>query len=336
MKKLLLVVLMLALILPMAFAQGGEEKPAAEKTYTIKLSHSTPTGDQIDRVTEKFKELAAQYSNGRIKVENYPSMQLGDEQENVQDVGSGSLEATIVYTGNLKPFAPSVGILMLPYIFKSNEEAWKGMDAVFDELNKRLIAESGTRMLGIFDRGFRHLTNSKKPVTKMSDLQGLKIRVSEVDITIETFKSWGLDPVPMAWVEVPTALQQKVIDGQENPYATINSQKFYETQKYVTEIHYMIWTGPILINNKLYESMPADLQAALDRAGKEAAQWGREYALEAENNAKKIVGDKGMVLLGPPTDEDQWQKNAMSIWPKFYNTVGGEAWVKQALSLMGR
>ena len=110
MKKLLLVVLMLSLVLPMVFAQGGGEKSSAEKVYTIKLSHSTPTGDQIDRVTEKFKELAAQYSNGRIKVENYPSMQLGDEQENVQDVGSGSLEATIVYTGNLKPFAPSVEI----------------------------------------------------------------------------------------------------------------------------------------------------------------------------------------------------------------------------------
>ncbi|MBN2860206.1 MAG: TRAP transporter substrate-binding protein [Sphaerochaetaceae bacterium] len=335
MKKVIALLLVLALVGSVVFAQGAEES-SAEKVYKIKLSHSTPEGDQIYKVGERFKELAAEYSNGRIQVDTYPIMQLGGEQENVQDVATGSIETAIVYTGNFKPFAPSVGVLMLPYIFTSNEEAWNGMDSIHDELNERVIAESGTRILGYFDRGFRYLTNSKKPVRTIDDLKGLKIRVSQVDVTIETFRAWGIEPIPMAWDETPTALQQRVVDGQENPYATIDSHKFYETQEYVTEIHYMIWTGPLIINNALYESMPADLQDALDRAGKEAAEYGRQIAQEEEVRSKKLVEEKGMTLLGPPSDEEVWQEKAQSVWPKFYEAVGGKAWVEQALSLMGR
>ena len=336
MKKLVLSVILIAVVLGSVFAGGEQEQAGSDKVYTIKLSHSTPETDQIGQVAEKFKELVEKYSDGRVVVENYPMMQLGTEQENVQDVASGSLEAAIVYTGNFKPFAPSCGVLMLPYIFKNSEEAWNGMDSIADELNKRVIEESGTRIIGYFDRGFRYLTNSKKPVRTIDDLAGLKIRVSKVDIAIETFKAWGLEPVPMAWAEVPTALQQKVIDGQENPYSTIDSHKFYETQEYVTEIHYLIWTGPIIINNAFYESLPADLQAAVDKAGKEAAQFGRDFASQSEEKSKKVVEEKGMVLLGPPTDEDVWQEKAMAIWPMFYDGVGGEDWAKQALKLMGR
>ena len=128
----------------------AQKRVQPEKVYKIKLSHSTPEGDQIYKVGERFKELAAEYSNGRIQVDTYPIMQLGGEQENVQDVATGSIETAIVYTGNFKPFAPSVGVLMLPYIFTSNEEAWNGMDSILDELNEKVIAESGTRHSRLF------------------------------------------------------------------------------------------------------------------------------------------------------------------------------------------
>ncbi len=335
MKKILVVAMLTVIAVSGAFASGQAES-GEEETYVIKLSHSTPDADQIGQVAETFKELVEEYSGGRVMVENYPHMQLGTEQENVQDVASGSLEAAIVYTGNYKPFAPSSGVLMLPYIFTNAEDAWNGMDSVFDALNERVVEESGTRIIGYFDRGFRYLTNSVKPVRTIDDLEGLKIRVSKVDIAIETFTAWGLEPVPMAWAEVPTALQQGVIDGQENPYATIWSHKFYESQDYVTEIHYLIWTGPIIINNDFYESLPADLQDAVDRAGREAAEFGRQFALNGEEEAKQKVADAGMELLGPPQDEEVWQERAQSIWPQFYDGVGGEAWVEEALGLMGK
>jgi len=335
MKRFCLLCVLLLSVSVVAFA-GGSTDGAGEETYTIKLSHSTPEGDQIDLVSKRFKEIVEAESDGRITVELYPNQQLGTEQENVQDVASGSIEMAIIYSGNFKPFAPSVGILMLPYIFTSPQEAWTGMDSILDDLNERVIEESGTRIVGYFDRGFRFLTNSVRPVRTIDDLKGLKIRVSRVDIAIETFKAWGIDPVPMAWAEVPTALQQRVIDGQENPYATIKSFGFYETQDYVTEIHYLIWTGPMIINNDFYERLPADLQKVVDKAGREAAELGRKIALENEESAKKFVADKGMEIVGPPQDEEIWQERAQANWPMFYESSGGEEWVKRGLSLMGR
>jgi tripartite ATP-independent transporter DctP family solute receptor len=323
-------------VIGFVFASGAQEGGAAEESYVIKVSTSAPEGDQIHKVATRFKEIVEEESDGRIEVQIYPNKQLGTEQENVQDTSSGSIEACIIYTGNYKPFAPSVGVLMLPYLFTSPQDAWKGMDAVFDELNKRVIEESNTRLLGYFDRGFRYLTNSVRPVRTLEDLQGLKIRVSKVDIAIETFKAWGIEPVPMAWDEVPTALQQRVIDGQENPYATIKSFGFYETQDYVTEIHYLPWTGPLIINNDFYESLPADLQEIVDKAGKEVAELGRQVALENEQSAKQFVIDKGMTVTGPPEDEERWQELAQENWPMFFKGSGGKEWVERALSLMGK
>lgn len=178
----------------------------------------------------------------------FPQSQLGDEQALVQSLRSASIELAVVYSGNAQALTPSIGAVMLPYLYTKSEDAWAGLVAVTDELNKRMVKEGGIRILGYYEKGFRVLTNSKKPVKKLEDLQGLKIRVTPSKIPLQTFKAWGIEPIPMAWAEVFAALQQKVIDGQENPYSTIPAFKFEEVQKHVTEIHYMLWTGPLLVS----------------------------------------------------------------------------------------
>jgi tripartite ATP-independent transporter DctP family solute receptor len=330
-------VLILSLVVVFLFSVGlsfaAGEKEAAE-TYVIKLSHGCPEGDPTHLAAVKFKELAEEYTDGGVEVQIFPNNQLGSEQEVAQDLRMGTLEAEILYTGNLQPLAPSVGVLMLPYMFTTNEEVWHAMDAIHDELNKRVIDEADVRILGYLEKGFRVLTNSKKPVETLEDLKGLKIRVSKVAIAIETFKSWGLEPIPMAWDEVFSALQQGVIHGQENPYTAVLSVKFYEIQKYITEIHYMIWSGPLIISEKYFQSLPKDIQDALVRAGKDTADYERKLSQEMTVKAKKELEDKGMILLGPPKDEEEWQRRAQSIWPQFYDKVGGKEWVDQALALI--
>ncbi len=138
----------------------------------------------------------------------------------------------------------------------------------------------------------------------------------------------------MAWSEVFTAMQQRVIDGQENPYAVINDMKFYEVQKYITEIHYMLWTGPILLSERVYQSLSSEDQTVLTRAGKEAADFGRRLSYSMEQKAQEELKKKGMILLGPPKDEPKWKAAAKSIWPNFYNDVGGKEWVEKAVALM--
>jgi TRAP-type C4-dicarboxylate transport system substrate-binding protein len=168
----------------------------------------------------------------------------------------------------------------------------------------------------------------------LDDLQGQKIRVSPNNIAIDTFKAWGIDPIPMAWAEVFSALQQGVIDGQENPYTTAISSNFYEVQDYITEIHYMMWTGPLLVSERFYQGLPEDLQDAVDRAGIEAANYERELSAQLTEEAKNELVELGMELLGPPEDEVEWQEKARANWPDFYEDIGGEEWALEAQEII--
>ncbi|MDR1932550.1 MAG: TRAP transporter substrate-binding protein [Spirochaetales bacterium] len=321
---------LLFLALPAFAGGGGEAAPSSEtkQQYTIKLAHGVPETDPLHPTSVKFKELIEQKTNGQIKVDIYTNSQLGDEQALVQSLRSGAIELAVVYSGNAQASTPSIGATMLPYMYTTSEQAWKSLDAVTEELNKRMIREGGVRILGFYEKGFRVLTNSKKPVTRLEDLQGLKIRVTPSEIPLETFKAWGVEPIPMAWAEVFTGLQQRVIDGQENPYTTIPSSKFTEVQKYVTEIHYMMWTGPLLVSERFFQSLPDNLKAAMVAAGKESADWERQFNTTLTDDAKAAITKAGMILSGAPEDEAEWQRRAQSIWPRFYDKAGGKEWAE--------
>lgn len=307
---------------------------AGAQEYTMRLSHGDNEANPTHKGALKFEELVEKYSDGRIDVQIFPSNQLGSEQEVAQALRTGSIESEILYTGNLVPLAPSVGVMMLPYAFTSNQEAHAAMDALKAPLNDRLPKEAGVRILGYFEKGFRVLTNGEREVKTLDDLQGLKIRVSKNNIAIETFKSWGLDPIPMAWAEVFPALQQGVIDGQENPYTTAISSKFYEVQDYITEIHYLIWSGPIIVSERFYQGLPEDLQEVLNRAGEEAAQYEREVSAKETEAAKEKLVELGMTLSGAPEDEAKWQEAAQALWPSFSDDIGGAEWVEEATRIM--
>ncbi|MDF9436135.1 TRAP transporter substrate-binding protein [Chromohalobacter israelensis] len=302
--------------------------------FNMRLSHGDNENNPTHHAAVKFEELVEKYSDGRIDVTIYPSNQLGDEQEVAQSMRMGTIESAIVYTGNLVPLAPSAGVLMLPYAFTSSEQAWAAMDALQEPLNERITSEAGVRAVGLLEKGFRVLTTAEEPVRTLDDLEGQKIRVSPNNIAIETFKAWGIDPIPMAWAEVFSALQQGVIDGQENPYTTAISSNFYEVQDYITEIHYMMWTGPLLVSERFYQRLPEDLQNAVDRAGREAADYERELSAKLTEDAKNELVDLGMELLGPPEDEAKWQEKAKAIWPDFYESIGGEEWALEAQRIM--
>jgi tripartite ATP-independent transporter DctP family solute receptor len=305
------------------------------KDWTLKLSHGDAESPNPTHQTSlKFKELVEKYTKGGVKVVIYANNALGNEQEVAQAVRQGNIEGEILATTNLQPLAPSIGVLQLPYLFGGHEESWKTITATLPEIRSRVLQESGVRIVAIYEKGFRVMSNSKKPVEVLADLQGLKIRTSKSKAPIETFKAWGLEVIPMAWDEVFSALQQKVIDGQENPYTTLVTSKFFEVQKYVTEIHYTLWTGPLIISEKWFQQLPAEYQEAITKAGAESATFEWKYSTDMIVGTKKdLVGKYNMVLSGPPKDEEIWKEKAMSIWPSFYNDFGGEEWVKKFLEI---
>lgn len=304
--------------------------------YEFKLGHANdpdPKNSIFHAFALKVEELIEENSDQRIDVVIFPAGQLGGEQEMVRATQIGTQEGALVSMNNLNALAPSLGFFTLPYIFESVEEGRTIIDAAWEEITQWSVADAGVRVLSVTDAGFRVLTNSAKPVTNLEELQGLKIRVPPNPIMIGAFKSWGINPIPMAWSETFNALQQKVVDGQENPVNVLLAVKFYEVQKYVTDIDYILQTGALVVSDNFYQGLPAELQAALDKSGKEAMAWLREYVDESlSSDVERLKNDHGIIFSGRPTDFDEWVERARDSWSDQYAFIGkGDADAGQAI-----
>lgn len=257
----------------------------------------------------------------------------------MNDAAIGTLDMSILAINNITPFSPTTGILSLPYMMLSLEDAETlTQGPIGDELVQNTIEDAGVRIIGWTYAGFRRLTNSQKPVETVEDLQGLVIRVPKNEIMIDTYKAWGVSPTPMAWSETFAALQTKVVDGQDTPYITINAMKFYEIQKYATNLRYLFLIEPLIISEQVFQGLSEEDQGiileAAQAATEESAQFLRDK--EAEIQAT-LVEDYGMEIVDPANDEQEFIDLATSaVWPSFYDSVGGIEKVNAALEAIGR
>lgn len=307
--------------------------PAMAK-ITVRAATANPPGSFHAAALEKFKEVLEKESNGEFGVEIYLGGQMGSEQDNVKQCATGLLQVSIMASGNVSPFSPKVGLLTLPYIFPQIEDAYKLFRSDFMNGMADDIAKQGNvRPLAWLVGGYRVLTNSKKPVRVMEDLQGLKIRVPKVQTMLAAYKAWGIEGHPMGWTEVFNGLQQGVIDGQDNPHLVNVDQKFWEVQKYISDLHYMLWTGPILVSESWYKRLPAEKQAMVKKAAMEAAEYEWKWVAEKEAEALQKCIDNGM-QFDKLQDEDKWIQKAKAIWPQFYAKVGGKDYVDGALAII--
>ncbi len=329
----LLVTALFALVLVVT----GTAQAAEYKKMTIRVATANPQGSLHVTALEKFKEVVEKESGGAITVQTFYGGSMGDEQANVKQLRTQELHVTVVACGNLTPFAPRASLFILPYMFPTIDDAYKlfGDKAFMGKQADEIARQSGARPLGWLVGGYRVLTNSKKPIASMADLQGLKIRVPGVEVQLDAFRSWGVEPHPLAWTETFNGLQQGVVDGQENPHGINRDQKFWEVQKYITDLHYMLWVGPILVSEKWYAKLPPDTKALIDKAAAEAVAYEWKWS---EADVKKALDDclaHGMQLT-ELTDEAQWMEKARGIWPKFTDKLGGQAVVDEALAVMSK
>lgn len=316
---------------------AGVVSAAEYKEMTIRAATANPDGSLHVEAINKFKEIVERESNGAIKVQTFYGGSMGDEQANVKQLRNAEINLAVLACGNLTPFAPSAGVFYLPYLFPSLEDAEKlfSNDEFMEEVAGKVVAESRTRPLAWLIGGYRVITNAQKPIRVMEDLQGLKIRVPPVELQLAAFRSWGVEPHPLAWSETFNGLQQGVIDGQENPHAINRDQKFWEVQKYITNVHYLLWVGPISVSEKWYRKLDPQTKALVKRAAQEAAQHEWTWSAEQESIALEACKKHGMVM-NDLEDEPKWQEAARSVWPQYYDTVGGKDFVDQALQIMAQ
>jgi len=329
-----------------------EIKPKLKSSATL-LSFILLTSASITATAKDFKmslgggEGTAQHAlatkfveefeaNTKDTVRIFPNSQLGSEQDTVNAASLGVLDLSVVAINNITPFSPTVGVYTLPYMIKSLEEAEKLIQSDATEaLVKNTIRDAGVRIVGWTFSGFRVLTNSNKPVKTLADLDGLVIRVPKNEIMIDTYNAWGINPTPMAWSELFTALQQKVVDGQDLALVDIESLKFYEVQKYISLIHYNFMLEPMIMSESVYQDQSKDVQAAILAAGKVATLYSGQFLRAKEAEAIEKLKAQGMEVN--EVDETEWiEKATTEVWPKYYDSVGGKDKINAVLKVLGR
>lgn len=332
MKRLAAAIVSLGFLLSASLAMAAEYK-----AMTIRAATANPEGSLHTTAINKFKEIVEKESGGKIRVQTFYGGSMGDEQANARQLRTQEINLAVLAVGNLTPFAPKANIYYLPYMFPKIEAAYKllGHEAFNAKTADIIATQSGTRPLSWLIGGYRHLTNSRRPVVKIEDLQGLKIRVPPVAIQLESFRAWGIEPHPLAWTETFNALQQGVVDGQENPHAVNRDQKFWEVQKYITQLHYLLWVGPMLLSDAWYQKLDPAAKALVTKAAQEAAQYEWKWAAEQDQIALKECLTRGMELHALK-DEPAWQERARSLWPRFYEQVGGREAIDEALAIMAK
>ena len=254
--------------------------------YRIRVAHPVAADHSWGRAAEVFKQELEKLSNGKISVEVHHAGALGKVRETMEMVRMGTLETAIGGVANFQRNVPELGITVLPYLWKDIKRQFEVLEGPSGkELEKRMLA-AGFYSLGFWDNGFRHVSNSRKPIQTVDDLKGLKIRTLPTPVHTGFFKACGAAPTPMDFTELFEALRTGVVDAQENPPSMTYTARFYEVQKFYSLTGHVNEVGVFIMSKGFYEKLPKDLQAAVDQAAKNARAW--QWAENEKDNQKYL------------------------------------------------
>ena len=299
-KKCLSVLILMTLVATVTVGCGGKStapQGSDKKEYTLKLGHNVTPGSDVDMGAQKFKELVEKKTNGQVKINVFPAAQLGSELDMVKNMGMGAIDIVIPGDGIFGSYAPKFQALVVPFVFSSVEH----MDKVYKgEIGKQLDAafRSSTKstVLAVWHRGPRNITANREIKTP-DDLRGLKLRVTTIPIVVAAWTAMGANPTPIAFPELFVALQQGVVDGQENPLDLIYTSKFQEVQKYLvlTQHTYSPWL--LMMNTDKYNSFPPEIRKQIDEAAAEATTYQNSLVKESEAKYLKMLKDAGVKVI---------------------------------------
>ncbi len=316
MKKFLLVFALFLVVLSAAAA------PAADK-ITVRVAHTIAPDSHYQKGLEHLGKLLDEASNGRISLEIFHSSQLGSERDAIEGVSMGTLEMTLVSSAPLANFTNAFLVFDLPFIIQDRQKAYEWMDGPEGKKILDSVLSKGMVGLGIWENGFRMLTNSKKAVAKPEDLKGLKIRLMENPIHVGTFKTLGAYPVPMPFGALFTALQQGTVDGQENPLIIISTSKFAEVQKYLSLTGHFYAPAILLVSKDFWDNtLDDELRAIFTEAELKARAWERDFCIESEKQLADSLKNQGMEVTVP--DKAAFFEAVQPVYKDFEEKVGKE------------
>ena len=305
--------LMTILVLALALCVTG----AAMAETVFQLGTTVNEQDSFQVAAVKFAELVAERTNGEYKIEIYPNGTLGGESDMLDSMSMGMLDMGIITSGPFVNFSEMMGVLDMPYLFATNEEAYEILDGEIGQELLGTLEEAGLKGLAYAERGFRNVTTSVRPITNAADLKGLKLRVMENEVYTATFKALEVNAVPMAWAEALTAMQQGTIEGQENPVNVMYSYKLWEYgQKYATFDRHSYATAIITMSLDVFNTLDEETQAIFKQAAQEAAEYERAWVAEQEAGQIQALKDNGMEIVENP-DVDSFRAAVQPVYAAY-------------------
>jgi C4-dicarboxylate-binding protein DctP len=289
--KSIAITLALVLALPLAYGQK-----------TLKYAHFQPAKDDQPKhvAALAFKDHVEKATAGSIKVEIYPAGQFGKDQPTMEGLKLGTLELAVAHDGAIATVHKPIGVLGIPFLYENHEHAWRVYDSKWkDEFSNDMIRKTGIRMLALADNGVRHFTNSAKPIQSPADMKGMKIRIQPSPVFKTLVESLGASASAIPWAELPTALQQKVVDGQENGVTNILAASLYQHQKYATLDGHVWSIHAYMVNERFYQGLTATERKAVDDGVQKAAAIHRRMTSEQDKNARQILEKVGMQVYSP-------------------------------------
>lgn len=308
----------MAALLPLATVQAAE---ISERT--IKFAFQNNKGHPQEMGAQKFAELVGAKSGGKIKVKLFPGGQLGGDVQTVSAVQGGTIEMSVLNSGILQSLSREFAVFDFPFLFANPAEADAVTDGAFGKGLHAKLAEKNLIGLGFWDLGFRNITNSKHPITKVEDIAGLKLRVIQSPIYVDMFSALGANPTPLAWPEVYSALEQKAVDGQENPNTTIRSAKLNEVQKHLAQTRHVYNPQSLIFSKKLWDKLSADEKKIIADAATEATTYERQVSRQQASEAIEELKKSGMQVTEiAPAELQRMRDKVKPVIDKYSAQVG--------------
>ncbi len=287
----------MVLVLAVAFMlTAGLAESALAQKRVFKLGHVLPVEHSWHICASGFAKEVTEKTDGRLTINVFPNGQLGNEKDMVEGLQLGTLQMGLIGGGSFQDLEPKMGIANLPYAWVDHFHAYRAFDGELGDKLLALLEKKGILGLAWWENGFRNITNNKRSIQTPEDLKGLKLRVTPIKMRLDTFNALEALPVPMPFTELYSALQQGVVDGQENPLAIIYSNHFYEVQKYLSMTGHIWGTAILVISKRDWKKISADDQSIVEKAAFKWRDEQRRMIRDSEADFMEKLKGKGMVV----------------------------------------
>ncbi|MGN0598045.1 MAG: TRAP transporter substrate-binding protein [Ruminiclostridium sp.] len=297
---------------------------STEENITLKLGFSTKKSDPRVQVSETFKEMVEEQTQGRITVELYADGELGSDAELIKGIINGEVDMTVSSAGNFADYVPKVGASALPFLFSSFEEAWEFVDGETERQIEEELTEYNIKVLAHFDNGFRCVTTSESTgaINSVSDMEGIKIRTPQNQMVMETLSALGAYPYVMDFTKLYEALKNGEFDAQENPVPIIYNSRLYEVQSYLAVTNHSYDMMLFVIRDDIWDSLTEQEQQILQSAASEAQKQDREIIQAQTMQYIDMLKEEGMTITYP--DLEEFREATVGVYDYFAASYGEE------------